>query len=548
MSANTVPAVAPERPPERMIPYETTLANEMMHWQRYLFFRPWYEGNKVVDAACGEGYGIDYASVFATEATGYDISEEAVQTAKQRYPATHFACSDVCDVDYTDADLVLSFSTISCIEQPERFLNALGACEGRIVISAPNRIVASPDNGPDDKPLNPYHAKEWTPAEFAALIRDHFPDRTVRFLSQEVQWPALIREGLDDQGSNCIAVIGDGALPQWPRIGVAMPTCNNASGAADAIIGMSRFYPGEIEFAVVCNGTDKQNLDMLTGLRKQAPQMITVIEEHVNLGYGVGANRGLAYLANKGGFDYFMVTNDDVVPATDCMNELVAAMGELDKLGHNPGVIGPVSNNVNGAQQVEVGSYSGLAEMLEVSRPYHRVHAGAVSQVLQVRGLCLLIHPKCLETIGGFDPCFGLGNFEDDDHNLRTRLAGFTLWIAEGAYLFHAGSTTFKSLKIDYQASILRNSEVLASKWGLTSSASWATMTEKPEGVELYIPLQLDTRSADRYVIAINGQPVDLLREASDVEFAGWVMHELSSRPRDCRRAVIEILDDRRSA
>jgi hypothetical protein len=73
-------------------------------------------------------------------------------------------------------------------------------------------------------------------------------------------------------------------------------------------------------------------------------------------------------------------------------------------------------------------------------------------------------------------------------------------------------------------------------------------MTDKPEGVELYVPLLAGTQSAERFVIAINGQPVDLLKEASDVEFAGWVMHALRSRPRDDRRAVIEILGDRRSA
>jgi hypothetical protein len=218
-------------------------------------------------------------------------------------------------------------------------------------------------------------------------------------------------------------------------------------------------------------------------------------------------------------------------------------MAELERLGHNPGVVGPVSNNVNGLQHVDLGGYSGLAEMLEAGRKYHHDHAAAVTQVLQVRGLCLLIHPKCLEAVGGFDPLFGLGNFEDDDHNLRTRLAGFTLWVADGAFLHHAGSTTFKQLNINYSVSIQRNSAALAHKWGLQTSENWVSVTEKPEGVDLFIPLDSRSQEGSRCVVSINGQPVDLLREASDVEFAGWVMHALSTRPREIRRAVIDVIE-----
>lgn len=549
MSANSAPVAAPVSVPERMVPYQTTFADEMMHWQRYLFFRPWYEGNKVADAACGEGYGTDYAAAFASEAIGYDISDKTVLNAASRYPAARFSCSDVAEVDYRDADIVLSFSTISCLKDPIAFLKALTSCKGRIVVSAPNRTFASPGNGPDDRPHNAFHAKEWSPSEFAQLICDHFPDRQVRFLSQEQRWPALIREGLDEDAAHTIAVIGDGPIPQWPRLGIAMPTLNNSAGVCDAIIGMSRFYPGEIEFAVVANGTAEDHLAKIKNLQAQAPDMISVIEELENTGYGAGANRGLAYLSERGGFDYYAVTNDDVVPATDCINELVSAMRELEEIGHNPGVIGPVSNSVNGAQLVDIGSYGSLTEMLEISRQYHLSHASAVTQQFQVRGLFMVIHPKCLDAIGGFDLRFGLGNFEDDDYNLRARLAGFTLWVADGAYLYHAGSTTFKQLNVDYQASIRRNGETLARKWGLSDFTHWAGVTEKPAGVDLYVPLREEEQHmGERLAIPINGQLVDLVHEASDVEFAGWVMYVLGSRPRQERRAIIEMLDDRKSA
>src|SRR5579862_9216957 len=106
---------------ERMVPNASDPATQMYHWQRYLYFRPWYEGVKVVDAASGEGYGASYASLFSTSATGYDISDEAVDHATKRYPAASFRQADVCDVDYSDADLVVSFETIEHLDDPVKF-------------------------------------------------------------------------------------------------------------------------------------------------------------------------------------------------------------------------------------------------------------------------------------------------------------------------------------------------------------------------------------------------------------------------------------------
>lgn len=53
---------------------------------------------------------------------------------------------------------------------------------------------------------------------------------------------------------------------------------------------------------------------------------------------------------------------------------------------------------------------------------------------------------EVLETLGGFDPCYGLGYFEDDDFSLRARLAGFKLWVCEGVPVYHHGAVTSTAL------------------------------------------------------------------------------------------------------
>lgn len=252
---------------ERMIPGLADSATEMFHYQRYLYFRPWYAGRKVIDAASGEGYGANYASVFAEWARGFDISQEAIEYGKQRYPHVQFEQADVCKAAYQSADLVMSFETIEHLPDPVAFLEKLNECPGAIVISTPNRDTHSPGNRLTDKPFNPHHTIEWTPSEFAELIESVFFKRRIRFLSQAMAWPGTISEGLQQDAMYTIAVIDGWELPSWPRLGISIPT-RKAERAIQATTSLSKVYPGPIHFALVANGCSKKICTASTRSRK----------------------------------------------------------------------------------------------------------------------------------------------------------------------------------------------------------------------------------------------------------------------------------------
>ncbi len=529
---------------ERMVPCQSDAATELYHWQRYLYFRPWYEGKKVIDAASGEGYGTNFAANYASEALGLDISGEAVRHASERYPRAKFDIRDVTAFDYSDADVVMSFETIEHVPDPTALLEAYGKCQGQIVISTPNRKTHSPGNSLSDKPLNSFHTIEWTPNEFAELVRATFPDRQVRFLSQEAKWPGLIREGLDDEAMYCIAVIGDGELPQWPRIGLAMPTVNNAQQACETIMHMSRFYPGELFFAVTANGSDAENLAVLQGMEASMPYSMKVLVEKENLGYGVGANRGFEFLQSQRGFDLFGVTNDDVIALPSTVIEMVQAYSALKTNGANVGVLGPVSNKVAGSQLVEIGEFEDLGGLMYLGEEYHAANHSEVTEHFQVRGLFLLITPECLSAVGGFDPRFNIGNFEDDDHNLRCKLLGFSNWSVNGAFLYHHGSQTFSKLMegeaSKYNACIERNREVFQWKWDLMNPDEWPMMDEAPAGMDLFIPF--NATWPHEFTVTVDNTKIDLLTQASDIEFAKWVFDRMKVRSRDTRKAIIHHL------
>lgn len=333
----------------------------------------------------------------------------------------------------------------------------------------------------------------------------------------------------------------------WPKIGLAMPTVDNAEQACQAMDAFFNSYPGEVIFAVVANGTGKSDLKTLSEFANASAGRVLLDERTQNIGYGQGCNAGLLALLERGDIDIFGVTNDDVLPASTCLAELVGAFNELEEMGLHPGLVAPVTNNISGGQQRHIGDYTSPEQMESRAADWFARHHEAATQAIQLRGLFLLIHPELLAVIGGFDPRFGIGNFEDDDFNLRARLAGFTLWIAEGAFLHHHGSTTFRKLNIDYKANIERNAEAFLRKWGLNRLEEWPGMLSAPEGVDLYCPLSGEAADST-FKIRLNGEWIDLIEQASDVEFAGWIASRLSQQPRTARKVVATVVRELESA
>ena len=55
------------------------------HMQRYKSIISIIKDKKVLDAACGEGYGSNILAQYATSVVGIDVSNEAVQYAQEHY-------------------------------------------------------------------------------------------------------------------------------------------------------------------------------------------------------------------------------------------------------------------------------------------------------------------------------------------------------------------------------------------------------------------------------------------------------------------------------
>jgi SAM-dependent methyltransferase len=151
------------------------------HCHRYAFARRFVAGRRVLDAACGEGYGATLLAATASTVVGIDIEPQVVAAAQKRYANAanlRFEAAAVTTLPLPDAsvDAVVSFETIEHVgaDDQRRMLDEFArvlAPEGLLIMSSPNRPEYSDARGY----ANPFHVHELDRDELASRLAPHFP-------------------------------------------------------------------------------------------------------------------------------------------------------------------------------------------------------------------------------------------------------------------------------------------------------------------------------------------------------------------------------------
>ena len=159
---------------ERFVPGNKIIGNDTQqeHLLRYRAVAPLATGKRVLDAACGEGYGSAILSDFAQEVVGLDLSVEVIMHARDVYGQRSnlsFTSGSVIMIPFHDStfDMVVSFETIEHIDAKDQdlFLSEVRRVlrpDGLFIVSTPNRVNYS------DRPCynNEFHVHELAPDEF----------------------------------------------------------------------------------------------------------------------------------------------------------------------------------------------------------------------------------------------------------------------------------------------------------------------------------------------------------------------------------------------
>ncbi len=181
------------------------------YWfRRHLAVYEWIaarvRGLRVIDMACGEGYGSDVlAAAAAAEVVGVDANPEAHEHARLRYRRKNLRFErDLVESYSTPADAVVFLQTIEHLQDPvsvlEHFRSLVagtapggtqpggparsgesarpggpgpgGSVRGGVFVSTPNVLTLAPAGAPRSD--NPWHVHEYRAGEFDRLCRGTF--------------------------------------------------------------------------------------------------------------------------------------------------------------------------------------------------------------------------------------------------------------------------------------------------------------------------------------------------------------------------------------
>ena len=151
-------------------------------------------GRRVIDIGCGEGYGPALLARTAADVLGIDIAPEVVAHARRTYLEPHLSF-EVMDVNHLESpsgsfDLAVSFQVVEHLVDEHGYFAEIArvlAPDGSAVFTTPNRLTISPGS---QKPINPFHLREYTPGEFADILSGYFESIEILGLFH-ARWLAL---------------------------------------------------------------------------------------------------------------------------------------------------------------------------------------------------------------------------------------------------------------------------------------------------------------------------------------------------------------------
>ena len=173
----------PEGVPPLALTGERTLPDvpEENYWFRrhevvYEWIAARAHGRRVVDLACGEGYGSAVLGRTAASVVGVDANLEAFEHARLKYTTGNVRFErTMIELWRGDADCVVLLQTIEHVPDAGAALDAIReqiGPDGVAYVSMPNVLTLAPQGAA--RSGNPWHVREYRPEEFRALCERRF--------------------------------------------------------------------------------------------------------------------------------------------------------------------------------------------------------------------------------------------------------------------------------------------------------------------------------------------------------------------------------------
>ncbi|MHB8681163.1 MAG: glycosyltransferase family 2 protein [Acidimicrobiales bacterium] len=253
---------------------------------------------------------------------------------------------------------------------------------------------------------------------------------------------------------------------------------------------------------------DNASSDGSTETLEAADAQVRVVRTGENLGYGAGANRGLALV----GTDAVLVSNPDLVVHHGAVDALLAALLADDAVG----VVGPRILETDGSRYPSARRFPSwvdaaghvLVGALWRENPFTRryrmtdLDATVPTPVDWVSGACFLARRAALARVGGFDERYFM-YLEDVDLCWRLRGAGYEILYVPAATVTHVqGLSTSRR---PYRMLVAHHRSAL--RFAARRMTGWRRLAVPAVAVALALRLAISTirQLAGRLVVRLPG-------------------------------------------
>lgn len=244
------------------------------------------------------------------------------------------------------------------------------------------------------------------------------------------------------------------------KYSIIIPTFNELDLLTACVSSIFR-NTKDFQLIIVNNGSSDGTINYIDYLVSTYPN---VLGAHLkkNFGFAIAINTALPKC--KG--DYIILLNNDTLVTPNWADNMVSGIPKAEKFFDvdNISLVGPVTNNAGGDQQIATDQYN-ISQLDEAAIEHHSVYKGAMSFFGFLSGFCLLFKREVYDKIGGLDPKFKVGGWEDNDFLLRAYLAGYKSIIDRSTFIHHYGQTTLKKLKDPYPPIFYTNQLYFFSKY-----------------------------------------------------------------------------------
>ena len=234
--------------------------------------------------------------------------------------------------------------------------------------------------------------------------------------------------------------------PPGPAIDIIVPVYNAADDLRRCIDSVLQHTDGDYRLLLIDDASPDPAIGAyLDEIQLRALPQVHCVSNENNVGFTLTANRGMS--SARAGADVVLLNSDTIV-TRGWLDKLVRCTQSDARIG----TVTPFSNNAEICSLprfCENNPWPPERDTEPMVRALERAAAPSYPELPTGVGFCFYIRRALIDSIGVFDPVFGLGYGEENDFCLRAARAGFRNVLCDDAFVVHLGGSSFGAKRGD---------------------------------------------------------------------------------------------------